>query len=226
MAGGSGSVSWISAGSNYYTVSVTYTVSWTSGSTLRSSSPASGSNWGGSFYPCGAFATFTISCSERLTNGTYNDFTFDVTGTAPSCPVATTPSFSDTTVATGRRGIAYSDGVVASPKTSYSINYGSGTLGSLGLSFSTSDGTITGTPTSAGSTTFTVTATNNPGGGYTPSSATTGNITLTVLNATPKVWNGSAWVYASDVKVWNGSAWVSGTTKVYDSGTSTWNYPS
>lgn len=226
MAGGSGSVSFISAGSNTYSVVVSYTVTWTSGSTLRSSSPASGSNWGGVTFSCGSFTTFTINCSEKLSNGTTNTFTFDVTGTAPACPVATSPTFSDTTVANGRKGIAYSDGVVASPKTSYSINYGSGTLGSLGLSFGTSDGTITGTPTAAGSTTFTVTATNNPGGGYTPSSTTTSNITLTVLNATPKIWNGSAWVYASDVKVWNGSAWVTATTKVYNSATSTWNFPS
>jgi len=177
---------------------------------------------------CGSFVTFTINASERLGGfaSPYNYFTFDITGTAPACPVATSPSFTDVTVANGRKGIVYSDGVVASPKTSYSINYVSGTLPSLGLSFGTSDGTITGTPTAAGSTTFTVTATNNPGGGFTPSSTTTSNLTLTVLNATPKIWNGSAWVYASDVKVWNGSAWVTATTKVYNSATSTWNFPS
>ena len=211
MATGSGSISWNAAGGNTYTATVSYSVSWTSGSTLRSSSPASGSVWGGgTTFNCGTYLTLTINCSEKLSNGTYNYFSFDISGTAPACPVATTPTFTDSSVANGRKGISYTDGVSANNTTSYSINYVSGALSSLGLSFNTANGAITGTPNAIGSTTFTVTATNAPGNNYTPASATTSNLTITIINSTPKVWNGSQWVYATDVKIWNGTSWVSG----------------
>lgn len=223
MASGSGSISWVSAGNNTYTIVVSYTVSWTSGSTLRSSSPASGSNFGGSVYNCGTNLTVTINCSEKLSNGTYNYFSFDVTGTAPACPIATTPVFTDSTVSDGRKGIAYSDGVSANNTTSYSINYVSGALSSLGLSFNTSNGSITGTPNAIGSTTFTITATNDPGNNYTPSSKSTSNLTITIINSTPKVWNGTQWVYATDIKVWNGTQWVSGKTQIWNG--SSWTNP-
>jgi hypothetical protein len=116
------------------------------------------------------------------------------------------PVFTDSTItATGNVGTYYSDAVVASSATSYSVF--SGDL-PAGITLNTSTGTITGTPTAPGVFTFVIRATNGSG------SVNTGTLTITVLSGA-KVWNGTAFV-AGTTMVWDGTAFVSSTTKVWD----------
>lgn len=92
---------------------------------------------------------------------------------------AETPTWIDTGLGLIISGIAYSDGVSASPKPpSYSIT---GTL-PPGLSFDSSSGGISGTPTASGSWPFTVTAQ------YSQGSLVPLNITAVVTPSIEKVW--------------------------------------
>jgi len=185
MAGGSGSITWIAAGGNTYTISTPYTVTWTSGSTLRSSSPASGSTWGGATYNCGTFLTLTINCSERLTNGTTNTFSFNISGTAPACPTYP-PAWTDNTLGGFQVDSVYSDAVAAT-NMSYSGSY-SVSSGSLpaGISLNTSTGAVTGTPTTAAAYSFTITASNTYG-----STSASFSGTVAAAPTHPPVWSDS-----------------------------------
>ena len=92
---------------------------------------------------------------------------------------AESPTWIDTGLGLIISGIAYSDGVSASPKPqSYSIT---GTL-PPGLSFDSSSGGISGTPTASGSWPFTVTAQ------YGQGSLAPLNITAEVTPSIDKVW--------------------------------------
>ena len=208
MAGGSGSVIWTAAGGNLYTVTTPYTVTWTPGSTLRSSSPPSGSDWGGATYSCGTFATFTINCEEVLSGGLVNEFTFNITGTAPACPTYP-PSWSDNTLSGFQVGVAYSDGVSATNSPTYSVSAGSLPAG---ISLNTGSGAVTGTPTTAGAFSFTLQAANVDGA---ITQAFSGTVAAAPTAGKLKVYNGSSWVYGP-VKVYNGTAWVDGSVKVWN----------
>jgi hypothetical protein len=114
-------------------------------------------------------ATGTASVIVRANNsGSTADRTFTFT-VNPATPV-----FTDTTLATAIRDVAYSDAVVATetPNTGYSS-----TASIPGLTFN-SNGTITGTPTTLGTYNFTVSATNVTG-------TRTANVTLVVGRPIP-----------------------------------------
>lgn len=164
MAGGSGYAVFTAIGGNQYTFNTYYTVSWTANSQNRTSSPASGSDWGGTVYNCGSNITWTINCSERLggVGSPYNYFSFTINGSTPACPTYP-PSWSDNTLGGFQVGTAYSDAVAAT-NMSYSGTY-SVSSGSLpgGISLNSSTGAVTGTPTVAGAYSFTITASNSYG---------------------------------------------------------------
>lgn len=87
------------------------------------------------------------------------------------------PAFTDSTInSTAIRGVAYSDGVVASNAVSYSVV--SGAL-PAGITLNTTTGAITGTPTVLGVSSFVIRATNGSGTADTPS------LSLTVNPPTP-----------------------------------------
>ena len=114
-------------------------------------------------------ATGDASVTVRANNsGSTADRTFTFT-VNPATPV-----FTDTTLATAIRGVAYSDAVVATetPNTGYSS-----TASIPGLTFN-NNGTITGTPTTLGTYNFTVSATNVTG-------TRTANVTLVVGRPIP-----------------------------------------
>lgn len=207
MAGGSGSVIWTAAGGNLYTVTTPYTVTWTPGSTLRSSSPPSGSDWGGATYSCGTSATFTINCEEVLSGGLVNEFTFNITGTAPACPTYP-PAWIDQTLGGFQAGVAYSDSVSATNSPTYSL-----ISGALPTGISRSGGALSGTPTVGGqSYSFTLQASNVDGS---VTAAFSGTVAAAPTAGKLKVYNGSSWVYGP-VKVYNGTAWVDGSVKVWN----------
>lgn len=140
--------------------------------------------------------------------------------------IATQPSFTDIVVRGGRVGVPYTDGVSATPITSYSLAYPSGEtqlLSDYGLSFNTATGAITGTPSKAGSITFVITATNAPTG-FTPASYYTPTLQITISNAFMKVYASNSFIYANAVRVRQNGAWIDAQVKVYKNGT--WVYPS
>jgi hypothetical protein len=119
-------------------------------------------------------ATGTASVTVRANNsGSTADRTFTFT-VNPATPV-----FTDTTLATAIRGVAYSDAVVATETPDIGYNSTIQIPGSEipGLTFN-SNGTITGTPTTLGTYNFTVSATNVTG-------VTTADVTLVVGRPIP-----------------------------------------
>lgn len=121
------------------------------------------------------------------------------------------PGFTDSSVSPNATiGVPYSDQVVATEASSYSVF--SGNLPD-GISLNTSTGVISGTPTVPGTFNFVIRATNITG------SADTGTLTIDLsgivrvwngtefVEDTPKVWNGISFVTGS-IRVWNGSAWI------------------
>lgn len=215
MATVSGSISY-SGGPTTYTYTVNYSVSWTAGSTNRTTAPANGYQGTAS---CGQSMSFGVNWSERVGTTTYSGTDY-ITGTAPACPPPPPtypPGWSDNTLAAFEATTAYSDGVSATNMNysgSYSVS--SGSLPS-GISLNTSTGAVTGTPTTAGqSYSFTITAGNSYGS---VSQAFSGTVAAAPTTGKLRVWNGTAWVVAP-VQVWNGSAWVSGAVKVWNG--STW----
>jgi hypothetical protein len=140
----------------------------------------------------------------------------NVTGSAdtPSRTIVVNPpapGFTDSSVSpTATIGVPYSDQVVATEASSYSVF--SGSLPD-GISLNTSNGVISGTPTVPGTFNFVIRATNVTG------SADTGTLTIDLsgivrvwngtefVEDTPKVWNGISFVTGS-IRVWNGSSWI------------------
>jgi hypothetical protein len=135
------------------------------------------------------------------------------------------PVFSDSTlIAQASIGSSYSDAVVASDVTTYSVRNPSnpslsGTL-PAGLTLNSTTGTITGTPTTAGETSFRIRAENVTG------STDTAILTITIISPV-RIWVGpedddfvigslDVWVGPEDddfvngvVRVWNGEQFVS-----------------
>jgi hypothetical protein len=116
------------------------------------------------------------------------------------------PGFTDSTVnGVAIVGTPYSDQIIASNATGYSVF--SGAL-PTGVSLNTTTGAIAGTPTIAGVFSFVIRATNSSGG------VNTSTLTITVASGA-RLWNGTTFV-SGNTKMWNGTAFVSTTTKVWN----------
>jgi hypothetical protein len=213
---------------NTSTISASFYVTKGSGSTTFGPGTwgisVDGTNYSTSYtgsFPVGTTLVHSVSgiVITHNTNGT-RSVAISVSGGIPGSSWTTTtgsttavledlipnPVFTDSTVtATGNVGTAYSDAVVASSATSYSVF--SGAL-PTGLNLNTSTGAITGTPTAPGVFTFVIRAANGSG------TVDTGTLTITVTSG-GKVWNGSAFI-SGTTRVWNGTSFVSSTTRVWN----------
>lgn len=145
-----------------------------------------------------------------------------VSSTSVSKTKASSPIFSDTTLAQAMVNVSYSDSVSASGSNSYSAVVTSGNFGGLGFG---SNGTVTGTPTTAGTVVLQVTANNQPSD-YMPTSNST-SVSLQIINASPMVYNTgtNSWVRSQGVYVYNGTQWTIAQMQVRNSGNTAWSPP-
>jgi hypothetical protein len=222
------SIGWTYAYSSGYTDYYYYTISYSqsdvpypSGSTNRTSTPASG--YTGGPLTCNTNLTFSVNYSYRVTgNPVTQTGSFDINGSAPSCPSpppSYPPAWSDNTLGAFQVATSYSDAVSAT-NMNYSGSY-SVSVGSLpdGISLNTSTGALTGTPTTSGAYSFTLRASNAYGN---VSQAFSGNVTVSDSYGKLKVMTSSSQsAAATNVKVLDsdGSTWLTATVKYTTDGT-------
>ncbi len=204
----------------YYTLNYTSSdVPYPSGSTNRRTSPASGYT-SPSPLACGTTLTFSVNYFYRISgNNTEQSGSFDITGTAPSCPPPPPtypPSWSDNTIGQFEVGSSYSDSVSAT-NMQFSGTY-SVFSGSLPAGITFNNGAFSGTPTTAGSYDFTIRAQNSYGS---ITQQFTGTVYVSPSLGLAKIRVGTQWQAVTAVKVLDddNETWLDGTVKYTTDGT-------